>query len=370
LIVVLTTLVVAGVVVIIVFRPFGSGGAEGKVRVGYLPIAADLPLFVAAEQGYFTKRGIDVETIRFDSSPLMGTAFVNNDVDAVASIATTVALSTESRDPGRFRIFMVDANTPASPLSGMLTMPASGVKTIGDLKGKKVGIFPGSNAALVFGLVLKKHGLDPAKDITLIELPAASQMQALTGGQIDALCTWEPITTQAVLDYKAVNFHPAAVEREVINPYNAGVWLLSQKYMEQHPETSRKFIEALEEALDFMRKDPEEAKKALLRYTSIAPHVAHKMEITSFWKLNEVDPAVFQRFADIVKEGGLINKKIDAPALLLDRKTLTNPRGASLWRPLKRPEFTERRQCCAGPRLRRDLPTRGMTWSEKMKIAA
>lgn len=215
-------------IVIIVIKPFGDKGAEGKVRVGYLPIAADLPLFVASEQGYFKKRGLDVDLIRFESSPLMGTAFVNNDVDAVASIATTVALSTESRDPGRFRIFMVDANTPESPLSGMLTMPGTGVKTIEDLRGKKVGIFPGSNAALVFGLVFKKHGLDPTKDLTLIELPAGSQLQALSGGQVDALCTWEPITTQAVLDYKAVNFHPAAVEREVISPYNAGVWLVGR----------------------------------------------------------------------------------------------------------------------------------------------
>src|SRR5262249_54223082 len=149
-----------------------------------------------------------------------------------ASIATTVALSTESRDPGKFRIIMVDANTPESPLSAMLTMPNSGISKVEDLAGKKVGIFPGSNASLVFVLVFKKHGLDPKKDLTLSELPGASQLQPASGGQTDPLRAGEPITRQAVFDYGAVNLNPAAVEREVINPYNAGVWLVSRKYLD------------------------------------------------------------------------------------------------------------------------------------------
>jgi ABC-type nitrate/sulfonate/bicarbonate transport system substrate-binding protein len=83
-------------------RPLGLGKTEPpKVRIGYLPIIADLPLFVALEKGYFQKRQLDVEAVRFESSPTMSTAFVNNEIAAVASIASTVALSIESRDPGR-----------------------------------------------------------------------------------------------------------------------------------------------------------------------------------------------------------------------------------------------------------------------------
>ena len=294
-----------------------------KVRIGYLPIAADLPLFVANEQGYFKKRGLDVEMVRFESSPLMGTAFVNKDLDAAASISTTVALSTESRDPGKFRIFLVDANTPEAPLSAMLTMPGSGISRVEDLRNKKVGIFPGSNAALVYGLIFKKHGLDPKKDLTLVELPQSSQLQALAGGQIDALCTWEPIATQAVLDYKAINFNPGAVEREVINPYNAGVWLLSSDFSSKHPDVSKRLVEAFEEALDYMRNNPSPAKKSLLTYASVAPPVADKVECTRFWKVGEVRNDVFQQFSDLVQQGGLINKRIDAPALLIDRAALS-----------------------------------------------
>jgi NitT/TauT family transport system substrate-binding protein len=305
-------------------KPAPSGGDQAiKVRIGYLPIAADLPLFVANEQGYFTKHGVAVEMIRFESSPLMGTAFVNNSLDVAASISTTVALSTESRDPGKFRIFMVDANTPEAPLSAMLTMPDSGISRVEDLRNKKVGIFPGSNAALVFGLVFKKHGLDPKKDMTLVELPQSSQLQALSGKQIDALCTWEPIATQAVLDYKAVNFNSGAVEREIINPYNAGVWLLSSDFSRKHPNTSIQLVEAFEEALDYMRNNPGPAKKALVTYASVAPHVADKVECTQFWKVGEVRNEILQQFTDIVQGAGVINKRIDAPSLLLNHAELS-----------------------------------------------
>jgi ABC-type nitrate/sulfonate/bicarbonate transport system substrate-binding protein len=321
---VLVAVVIGAFFILKRFKPTPAASDKAiTVRIGYLPIAADLPLFVANDQGYFTKHGIAVEMIRFESSPLMGTAFVNNSLDVAASISTTVALSTESRDPGKFRIFMVDANTPEAPLSAMLTMPGSGISRVEDLRNKKVGIFPGSNAALVFGLVFKKHGLDPKKDLTLIELPAGSQLQALEGKQIDALCTWEPIATQAVLDYKAVNFNPGAVEREVINPYNAGVWLLSSDFSRKNPDASIRLVEAFEEALDYMRNNPGPAKKALVTYASVAPHVADKVECTQFWKIGEVQNDILQQFTDIVQGGGVINKRIDAPSLLLNRAALS-----------------------------------------------
>src|SRR5207248_2015918 len=44
------------------------------VKIGYLPIYVDLPLFVAKEQGFFQKHGVDVQTVRFAASPEIGTA--------------------------------------------------------------------------------------------------------------------------------------------------------------------------------------------------------------------------------------------------------------------------------------------------------
>jgi len=109
------------------------------IKVGYLPIYVDLPLFVAKDHGFFAKYGVEVELKRFESSPNIGTSIINGDIDAGASIATTVVLSTESRDPGKMKIFLVDAENKTNYLSSFVVLNSSGIKTMADLKGKRIG---------------------------------------------------------------------------------------------------------------------------------------------------------------------------------------------------------------------------------------
>jgi NitT/TauT family transport system substrate-binding protein len=202
----------------------------------------------------------------------------------------------------------------------MVALPNSSITKVEDLRGKKVGIFPGPSTLLFFSLVMKKHGLDPKKDVTLIELPPGNQIQALVGGQVNALSTLEPIATQAVLDHKAINFNPGAIEREIINPYHGGVWFLSKELINGNPEVADKVIAACYEAIDYLRVNPAEAKNALLRYTSITPPVAENTPTPSFSKAGEVDLPVFRKYANIVYEGGVVSKPIDPTSLLIDRR--------------------------------------------------
>jgi NitT/TauT family transport system substrate-binding protein len=289
-----------------------------NVRIGYLPIEVDLPLFVALEKGYFEKRGVTVEPIRFESSPLMGTALVNKEVDAIASIASSVAFSIESRDSGRFRIFIVDAENPNQYLSALVTMPKSQITRVIDLRGKKVGIFPGPTASTFFNLVFRKHGLDPKADMTVIELAQGLHVQALVNGQVDALATYEPIATRAVVEHGAVKFLPGAVESEIINPWQAGVWLLSSRLIEDRPEIAKKVVEACYEAIDFIRAHPDDAKQALNKFTGIRPEVAAKIPGVPFTKIGEVDLEALQRHAEILQEAGVLSRRIDTRSLLLD----------------------------------------------------
>ena len=93
------------------------------------------------------------------------------------------------------------------------------------------------------------------------------------------------------------------------------------------------------------------------------------MEITSFWKVGEVDHAVFSRFAGIVHDGGLISRKIDAPALLIDRAAT---RKAALSLPQGFADVQRFREVGQGGepfRLVRGRLTQGKTWNG-MGIAA
>jgi NitT/TauT family transport system substrate-binding protein len=286
------------------------------IRIGYLPIYVDLPLFVAQDQGFFQKRGVSVELVRFATSPAIGTALVTNDVQFGASIAYSVVLSTESRDPGILKVFVVDSETPENYLSSFVVLPTSGIKTIQDLKGKRVASFPGPTAVTFGKMVLEKAGLDPARDLQFFELDSALHLDALTSHSVDALFTYEPIATQAVLERGAVKLLPGAVESQIINPWQAGVWAVSEKFATSRSTDARSVMLAIYDAIDFYRSHPETAKAALEKYTSIRSNVALATPNIPFAKLGEIDLRAFQKHADILQQRGIISKHIDAKALL------------------------------------------------------
>lgn len=298
------------------FKKDGSPKPQ-TVKVGYLPIYVDLPLFVAKEKGFFEKRGVSVEMNRFEQSPDIGTALVNNNIDAGASIATSVVLNTESRDSGKLKIFVVDSENKENYLSSFVVLKDSGIRDLKDLKGKKIGGFPGPTATTFGKMVLEKVGINPQTDVTWTEIPSSSHLSALETKTVDALFTYEPIATQAVMEKGAEKLAPGAVERYVIEPWQAGVWVVSDKFQKENPELAKQFILAIYEAIDYIRQHPEESKSALAAYTSIKPEIAKATPNIPFTKLGEIDVMTLQKHADIFTERQVISKKIDVSQLLL-----------------------------------------------------
>ncbi len=286
------------------------------VRIGYLPIYVDLPLFVAKDKGFFDKRGVQVELVRFASSPEIGTALVTNNVEAGASIAYSVVLGVESRDPGKIKVFLVDSETPENYLDSFVVLRDSGIKSLSDLKGKKLASFPGPTAVTFCKMVLEKNGINPDKDLKFVELDVASHLSALESHSVDALFTYEPTATQAVMEKNAVKLLPGAVESQIINPWQAGVWVVSNKLGTDNPDQTAAIIAAIYDAVDYIRASPSEAKSALSNYTSVKPQVAQATPNIPFAKLGEVDLSAFQRHADILQSRGVISKQINASSLL------------------------------------------------------
>jgi len=291
--------------------------APGPVKIAYLPIYSDLPLFVAQERGFFAARGVKVELVRFAASADMATALLEGAADAGASVAYSVVLAKESRDPGRLKIFMADSETRKGYLTSLVVRGGSPIKTVAGLKGKTLASFPGPTAVTFCKLVLAKHGLDPDKDVRLVELELGSHLQALESGRVDALFTYEPVGTQAVLEKGAVKLLPAAVETDVLDPWQAGVWVVSDRFLSSRPADAARVIAALSDAVDFARAQPKEAKEALGAYTHISAAVARATPDIPVTRLGEMDLAALQKQTDILFEKGVVSKRLRADSLLL-----------------------------------------------------
>lgn len=284
---------------------------QETIRVAYLPILVCSPFFVAQEQGYFDQEDINVLPQKFVSSNQMVEALLSGGTDALMSLAQSVHVTVESKQPGEMKVFMVNAQNSKEYLSSLVVKKDSPIKEVMELKGKKIGCFPGQTARVYLSMTLMKHGLDPDKDVQIQEINPASHLQALEAGSINALLTYEPTTTIGIEKGLVRPLIQGAFEKNVINPWIGGVFTLRTKFIEEHPETARRFVRALNKAVDYINTHPQEYKMILPKYTAIDENIARKTTNIPYWKLGEIDKDQVQKQTDMLTDQGVLSTHVD-----------------------------------------------------------
>jgi NitT/TauT family transport system substrate-binding protein len=288
------------------------------VKVGYLAHPGYLPLFCAERNGYFNTEHYKIDLVRFETSQVMAAAFSSGDIQ-IAPMSSATALTIESLESNKFKVFAVSSETIDNYLTSILISKKlyKDGSTIANLKGKKIGVFPGPASKVLFTLVFRKNGLEPGKDVFFQELPPPLQLQALENGQIDGLATYEPTSTMAVEKNLAVNILPAAVEKNVLSPTQGGSWLISAAFLTKNNNT-KEVLNAINKGIDYTNDNKEAALKILPKYTKIDSTLTMKIPLVKFSKIDKnTDIVSYQKYADIMFENGILNKKIDVSKLLI-----------------------------------------------------
>jgi NitT/TauT family transport system substrate-binding protein len=168
-----------------------SGGALAAEKVVFgltVPLGAQYSDIAFGKQlGFFEEEGIDISIVPFQGAPVVTAQVANKTVDFAFGdlIFSVVTLSKDSGVPVKFVY-----NYQRSTIHNVVVPAESNIKSIADLKGKKVGIFTLSAASVTLTKsVLASEGI--LNDVTLVPVglgPAAwKQMQS---GNVDALNFW------------------------------------------------------------------------------------------------------------------------------------------------------------------------------------
>lgn len=139
-----------------------------------------LALYTALHRGFFKDEGLDLEII-FMPANLASTAVLNGDVDYNGAVTGTIGAAVQGR-PMKVLLFTV-----AKPL--LFLMGRKDIKDPKQLKGKKIaGSSPGGSATLLANQALKQIGLDPGKDVSILQMSgnAASRYAVLESGVVEA----------------------------------------------------------------------------------------------------------------------------------------------------------------------------------------
>lgn len=287
-----------------------------KVKIGYQKTEIYQHLFTAIEKGFFKSEGIEVEPVEFASANLMVEALIAGRIDGTGTNAFPVIFSVEQNNPGQFKIYIVNAITRTAFPDYILVKKDSKINSLFELKGKKIGTYPGSTI-LTYTKVILKRFLDPDKDITIIQLKPELQLQALETGQVDAIFVLEPLGSLGVIKGIARALEEAPLAKYVMDPLPGSGSTFSTKFLKEHPKAAEKVKNAMYRALDFLNnpQNAQEVKKILVKWTQMEPEVIERLRPLKYWKLEEIDRDAVQKLADLLFEGGALEKRINTSNL-------------------------------------------------------
>ncbi|MCX7307070.1 MAG: ABC transporter substrate-binding protein, partial [Afipia sp.] len=170
--------------------------AATKVRVMYTAVAPYASVFIAKDQGFFEKRGLDVELVLAANGSVIVAGVVSGNVE-IGTPTPTVFL--QAVDSGLDQVAIAATNAmPDSSKSGVLARTDSGIKTAKDLIGKKVGV-PGLNGLLdfIFRRWLASQGVD-TKRVSYVETSFPQMSDILKAGHVDAVVAVDPFYSRIV----------------------------------------------------------------------------------------------------------------------------------------------------------------------------
>ena len=167
-----------------------TASSAEPLKIGYSDWPGWVAWQVAIEKGWFKEEGVDVQFEWFDYVPSMD-AFAAGKIDAV-SMTNGDALVTGASGGKSVTILVNDYSN-----GNDMIVAKPGIKSLEELKGKKVGVEVGFVDHLLILNGLEKAGMKDT-DVTLVNTPTNETPQVLASGDVDAIGAWQPSSGQAM----------------------------------------------------------------------------------------------------------------------------------------------------------------------------
>jgi NitT/TauT family transport system substrate-binding protein len=290
-----------------------------KIKIGDWPSINGLPEYLAIEKGYFKEAGIEVERMKFETPSQMIDALLQGKIDFGSTTALGITAIVDQKNPGKIKVFGVNGGTVSMTNESLLVPVDSNISSFKELKGKKLGIPAGTiQWRTIARELLARDGLGMDKDLEIIELSPALQVQAIASRQVDALLALEPIPTIAVAKGVAKIAINGPAEQSIAVPFYPGAATVSADFARKNPETTRKVIEVFKRANAEIMVNPDESKKFLVGYTSLTKDIASKVQITIFKSCNDLDSKdleEIEKFYSIFYKYKVVPKPLDFNSL-------------------------------------------------------
>ncbi|WP_414567558.1 sulfonate ABC transporter substrate-binding protein [Nostoc sp. CCY 9925] len=280
------------------------------VRMGYQSSGDIVRL-----RGLLEKRlqplGVSVEWAQFAAGPQLMEAMNVGRVD-IGSVGETPPIFAQAA--GTSLVYVASNQPSTGKGSGIVVQNNSPIRTLADLKGKKIVFQKGSASHYLLIKALEEGGLKYS-DIQALSLPPSEARDAFIQGKIDAWVTWDPYLAVAE---KKVN---ARVLRDASGiSTQGGYYMSARKFATENPKLVRLILEEIDNTGQWADKNRAEAVKLIAPHLKIDRDILTTMVGRRNYGLRPITPQIMenqQKIADLFAKEKIIPKPINIQEAML-----------------------------------------------------
>lgn len=226
------------------------------------------PAWVGIEKGLFKERGLGVLFQNFYASSGRMGSLVAGDLD----FASTGCISGIALMAAGNKGFMAFGTQDSyATVEGIIAK--EDIKSLKDLKGKKLAAPFASSAHVLVLDILEQNDLDPEKDLTLVNLKVNEMPAAMSSGEIDACASWTPHFNKLLNmpgNHLLVDDTAFSLYKQFQLGPGPDLLVVRKEFAEKYPNTCKAFVEGYFEAVDLLINQPDECVEALMKLTNLS----------------------------------------------------------------------------------------------------
>ena len=285
-----------------------------KIKVAYTGTSDFASGFVAAESGFFKKRGLDVEWQLIPLNSTMPAALQSGSIDLAG---TTLPVLLQAVDSGLDLIAIAGSGStlPQDQNFAIVVKNDITISKPEDYIGKRIGV-PGLGAFLhvLFQNWLLEKGVD-IKKVNFVEVSFPQMADVLRAGNVDGVITGEPFMSRIVQGNigKVATFFNEVLKGEMpIIVYSS-----TRKWYEANKPAAKAFREAIAEGVQNVRKDETFLRESIGKYIKLPPEVLKTMPINGQWRA-EIPQENMARWIEIMEKQKMLRTKLDLKKLVAE----------------------------------------------------
>jgi len=222
---------------------------ESALRIGTNVWIGSEPLYLARDLGYLSPR--TVQLVEYPSASEVLRAFRNQAIDGmVISLDELFGLAVDGLQPRV--VLVVDVSHGADAVVGR-----RGLRTMKDLKGKRVAVEGGALGAFVLSRALALNGMR-ASDVKVVHLESNEQPDAFERGRIDAAVTFDPYRDQFLRDGANTLFDSTQIPGEIVD-----LVAVRASVLDRQPKAVQTLLAGWLKATDYLRREPKDAARRM-----------------------------------------------------------------------------------------------------------